>query len=196
VTVPLSEVLVAAARVGDVLDALGVRWYIGGSVASTLHGVPRATMDLDLIADLDPSQAQPLADALSDRMYVDADTIRDAARRRTTFNLIDDDTLVKIDVFCASRAPRHRARFDRVVQERFDGAAPHELPVCSAEDIVIAKLDWFDRTGRTSDRQWTDVLGVLKVRGDRLDRDLLHRLAGEEGLTDLLLRALDDAGRS
>src|SRR6266700_250535 len=90
-----------ALDVGRHLDAVGARWCIGGSVASSLHGVPRATLDVDLVADLREPQVAPLCAALIGDYYVDEDTCRWAVETRRSFNAIHQATMMKIDIFCA-----------------------------------------------------------------------------------------------
>jgi hypothetical protein len=190
----LAEPIAVTIIVADALDALGVSYAIGGSLASALHGVMRATMDAGLVADLRMGHAEPLAQALGDAFYADVEMMRDAIRRYGSFNLIHMDTMFKVDVFVAK--PRD---FDRSQLARRQLHLLGEDPQCyayvtSAEDIVLSKLEWYRMGGCVSDRQWRDVLGVLKVQGDRIDRDYLRRMATMLDVADLLERAFDEAG--
>jgi len=145
----LAEPIAVTLLVADALEALHVPYAIGGSLAGALHGVVRATMDADLVADLSLEQVEPLARALGDAFYADVASMH-------------------------SEDPERHAY------------------VISAEDIVLAKLDWYRMGNEVSDRQWLDVLGVLKVQGNRLDRDYMRRMADELGVADLLQRALGE----
>ncbi len=189
----LAEQIAVTMMVTDVLDALGVSYAIGGSFASALHGVMRATMDADLVADLRLEHTDPLAQALGNAFYADVEMMRDAVRRHSSFNLIHLETTFKVDVFVAK--PR---TFDRSQLARRQLYLLSEDPEChayvtSAEDIILSKLEWYRIGGEVSDRQWRDVLGVLKVQSDRLDRDYLRRMATELKVADLLERAFGEA---
>jgi hypothetical protein len=189
----LAEPIVVTLLVADALEALGVPYAVGGSLASAVHGVMRATMDVDLVADLRIEQVEPLAQALGDAFYADVEMMRNAVPQRSSFNLIHLETMFKVDVFVAK--PR---AFDRSQLARRQLQVLSEDPEChayvtSAEDIVLAKLEWYRLGGETSDRQWRDVLGVLKVQGDRLDREYMQRMAAELSVADLLRRAFEEA---
>ena len=178
----------------DVLERLGVAWYVGGSVASTVHGRFRATNDVDVIADLREEHASPIRAALEADHYVDDESIRDAVRRRTSFNLVHFGTGLKIDVFVAADSEYEAGvRARRVSESIGDAGSTRRLWVASAEDTILAKLGWYRRGGGTSERQWRDVQGVIELRGAALDLEYLHRWAPVLGVGDLLGQALTEA---
>jgi hypothetical protein len=116
--------------------------------------------------------------------------VRDALLRRRSFNVIHLETMVKVDVFVSCDRPFDRRAFDRARPAATGAGA--EIPVASAEDSVVAKLDWFRRGGETSERQWSDVVGVLRA-ATSIDEAHLRQGAAELGVADLLDRALDEA---
>jgi len=189
----LAEPIAVTLLVADALEALHVPYAIGGSLAGALHGVMRATMDADLVADLRLEQVEPLARALGDAFYADVASMRSAVHRRASFNVIHLESMFKVDVFCARPRAFDRSQLARRQLHMLSEDPERHAYVISAEDIVLAKLDWYRMGNEVSDRQWLDVLGVLKVQGDRLDRRYMWRMADELGVTDLLERALGEA---
>src|SRR5262245_55608723 len=104
------------AALGPVVDALqreGAQYRIGGSVASSVLGVPRSTLDVDLVTDLSAPSVGRFVAALEHDYYVDGDAVRDAVRRRASFNMIHLATMLKVDVFLAKAAPFDRISFAR-----------------------------------------------------------------------------------
>jgi hypothetical protein len=190
----LAEPIAVTRVVTDALEALGVEYAIGDSLASAVHGVMRATMDADLVADLRIEHAEPLAQALGDAFYADVEMMLDAIRRHASFNLIHLETMFKVDIFVAKPRPFDRSQLARRQLHLLSEDPQVHAYVTSAEDIILAKLEWYHIGGRVSDRQWRDVLGVLKIQGDRVDHDYLRRMATTLDVTDLLERALDEAG--
>jgi hypothetical protein len=189
-----SEILQVTRMVAAAFDAAGVRYFLGGSVASALYGEARSTRDVDLVAAMLLHHVEPVLAALGDRFYADATAIRIAVAAKRSFNVIHLETMVKVDIFIFKADAFGRSQFARRTPRQLGQDDPVSIYVASAEDTVLAKLQWYREGGGASDRQWTDVLGVLKVQGVTLDRAYLEEWARELGLTDLLRRALDDAG--
>lgn len=186
------EQLATVARVVHALEALGIPYAVGGSWASSVHGTARTTMDADVVVDLGIDRVAALARALGERVYLDVDVARNAVRTRSAFNAIDRDTGFKVDFFPLGERAYDRVAFER--RRRADLGEGLHCAFVSAEDIVLAKLAWYRAGGEVSDRQWGDVLGVLRTQGARLDRAYLAKWAGPLDLWDLLKRALGEAG--
>jgi len=180
--------------VARAFEALRVPYFLGGSMASSVHGIYRATADTDFVAALRPNHAEPLTRLLQPTFYADLEAIRAAIASHRCFNVIHLESILKVDVFVTSTAPFHLSQLRRRVLQSASRDGQSTLYIASAEDTVLAKLQWYRDGGGVSDRQWNDVLGVLKVQGAALDRAYLDEWARELGLTDLLGRALDDAG--
>ena len=189
------DLVAALLPVIEALDSLGVRYYVGGSVASSIHGVPRASIDADVIAELLSEQVAPLAARLSALFYLDEGRMRDAVERRLSFNVIHLATMFKIDVFVSKGRPFDveagaRARLEAL------GESPEapQARVASPEDTLLAKLEWYRRGGESSERQWSDITGLLRVRAGRLDLAYLADWAKALGVADLLERASRQVG--
>lgn len=185
----LSHPLLAVAAA---LDALGVRWAIGGSIASGAHGEPRSTNDIDIVAELDEIAARELVSLLGGAFYADADAAADAARRRSSFNVIDNVGFTKIDAFIPGRGPLGTGPLDRARQlDILPGV--RAFPVLGAEDVVLQKLRWYQLGGEVSDRQWRDIVQVLRANAATLDAAYLATVAKSESLEAMLTRARGDA---
>jgi hypothetical protein len=179
-------------QVTDILEQLAVPYAIGGSLASAVHGVMRATMDADLVADMRTEQVQPFVAALGNDFYADDQMIRDAVRRHTSFNILHLDTMFKVDIFVAKSRTFDHAQLTRRQMLQLGESATQTAYVVSAEDIILAKLEWYQLGNQVSDRQWRDIVGVLKVQDAQLDRAYVQHMARELGVVDLLARALDE----
>jgi hypothetical protein len=180
--------IAVALTITRTLHDLGIVYTIGGSIASSFAGEPRASIDIDIVAALDVSHVPALVAALSDDFYVDDEALRRAIRDRSTANLIHHLTQLKIDIFVAGGTPIDEQQLHR--RHPVDLGAGRRLYVHPPEDILLQKLRWYRRGGEQSDRQWRDVLGIVRVQGTRLDRDYLTENAPVLDVTDLLERAL------
>lgn len=174
------------------LEALEIPYFVGGSFASSFHGLPRSTQDADLVADLALEHVSPLIAHLGKGFYLDDERLSSAIRTRSSFNALHLPTMFKIDVFLLSDDPLARQEMER--RQRHHLGEGVDAYFASAEDTVLQKLRWYQLGNRVSERQWNDLLGVLRVQGDRLDRGYLDWGAGHLGVEELLAEALEAAG--
>jgi hypothetical protein len=189
------DILAVLTPIAEELERLHVPYYVGGSVASSVRGVARATADVDLVAALKPEHVQPLVDALQAHYYLDGEMVHDAIRRRSSANVIHLPTMLKADLFVPEAGAYAQEVFRRLQEESLDESSPgRRFPVPSAEDVVLAKLQWYEQGNRVSDRQWYDIVGVLKVQGPSIDLQYLRTWAAKLGLSDVLEHAIEDAG--
>jgi hypothetical protein len=187
------EPIVVTLLVVDVLESLQVPYFVVGSLASAVYGVTRATMDADLVADLRTGHAEPLAHGLGNAFYADPDTIRDAILRRSSFNVIHLATAFKVDMFVCRDQPYDREQLRRRTP-RPVGREPGRMAYfATVEDTVLSKLVWYRAGGDVSQRQWADVVGMLRVQRGDVDGEYLRAWAQELGLANLLERAVREA---
>ena len=187
------DLRLALAPVADALEALGVDYRVSGSVASSALGVGRSTLDIDLVADLPLRDVDAFVERLGDAFYADGDMMRDAIRRRSSFNVIHLATMMKIDVFILKQRAFDRQAFTRVTPAALDQQHDRLFPLTTAEDIILHKLEWYRLGDGASGRQWDDILGVVRIQGASLDRAYLERWARDLGVDDLLERVLTEA---
>ena len=185
----LVDPVAIALQVGARLDLLGVDWVTGGSLASSVHGEPRATQDVDMVVDLRARHVKPLWEALRRDYYADADEMHAAVKGATSFNAVHYDSAIKVDFFIAGD--------DAFEAERLANRQRVELPagvlyVDTAEHALLRKLEWYRRGGEVSERQWRDVQAITRIQGARLDHDRLRLWAERLGVTDLLQRVLSE----
>lgn len=176
-----------------VLEELGVPYVIGGSFASSVHGAPRTTNDVDVVCDIRPEHVDRLASALGREYYMSKDAAREAIRARGSFNLIHVETAVKVDVFVAGTDPLNAEGLRARVRVQVSSEPEAWLYVNTPEHTILHKLAWYRRGGEASDRQWRDVLTMLRVQGSRLDQRVLDEWAPRLKVADLLERARAEA---
>ena len=186
------DALTVALHVARALESLEIPYLVGGSLASSLHGIPRSTVDVDVVVDLHIEQAESLVARLIDSYYVDIDSVREAVRARGSFNIIHLATMVKVDLFVASEDAVSRRQIERRQTFVVDDETGETLAVASAEDTVVQKLRWYELGRHVSERQWLDVCGILKVKGRDLDLTYMQGAASELGVQELLTKALEE----
>lgn len=175
----------------EALERLGVRHYVVGSVASSFHGKPRLTLDADLVAELGPQHAAPLRQQLETTYYIDEDMILEAIDRRRSFNVVHFDTSMKLDIYVPP--PTEYAQLALSRAQPHEVGAEHPLMLGSAEDILLYKLYWYRLGNEVSDRQWSDIMGILEVQL-ALDGAYLEQWAASLGVADLLKKAKAKSG--
>jgi hypothetical protein len=176
------------------LESLKIPYMVGGSFAASYYGFPRNTQDADLIVAMTWDDVDRFVNAFIPEFYLDRGLIEDALRRHTSFNIVHLESTFKVDFFVLRQGSFDQESFSRRRLRRIDPHQDVEMFVQSAEDTVLAKLDWYRLGGGVSEIQWRDVVGVLKAQGDRLDLSYVNRWARELGLLDLLERAKQEAG--
>jgi len=179
-------------RLLEALNRLEIPYMVGGSLASSIHSIPRSTNDVDIIADLPPRYAGPLVELLQPDFYVDRpDAVEGALRAGRMFNLIHLASGYKFDIYPLPPDPYSHAAFARrLVQCYSFGGQTLRFYVSSPEDVILAKLCWYRDGGRVSERQWSDVLDVSRIQKGLLDLTYLRRWAAALAVTDLLEEAL------
>jgi hypothetical protein len=197
-----------AQKIASILLPLNIPYVVGGSVASSLLGENRSTQDLDLVIDLESRTAQRLIDAMSGEFYISESAVTEAiaksrtAPRESSFNVIYLPSMEKADIFVmsadifvmSSDDPFSALLMSRRQLYPVSGLTEEGIYIYSPEDIVLQKLSWYKLIPGGSQKQWRDVLGVLKVQGERLDLAYLNQWAVTLQLTDLLSGALLQSG--
>ncbi len=170
-------------------DSLGIRYFVGGSVASSFHGAMRSTMDVDIVADLGLSHVNPILASVANEFYASGPAMRDAIERRSSFNLIHLPTSFKVDVFVSRRRAFDVSCFDRSSVNRI-GTAENgiDMPLASVEDILLAKLEWYREGNEVSQRQWDDVTRLMKLHRTNMDWSYLESTSDELQVRNLLDR--------
>lgn len=186
----LAEPIAITQQISLELERLGIKYLVGGSLASSLHGVPRATQDVDMVADIQQQHIPFFVKALEADFYVDAGMIREAIQRQSSFNVIHLATMFKADIFILKSDKFSREEMARREPYQVTDRAEEKLFIASAEDVIVHKLYWYKLGGKVSERQWNDALGVLQVRKDRLDITYLFHAAQLRGVVALLKKAL------
>ena len=187
------DALTVARQVARALESVGIDYLIGGSMASSLVGEPRSTLDVDFVVRMSEQQIEPFVDALGDDFFVDPQSLSRAARERSSANLIHAHSAMKADLFVIGSLPHEQVQMDRRRRVQISDDPTDVLYVRSPEDTIVQKLRWYRLGGEISDRQWRDVLAVLRLNRTSLDRGYLESSAKAFGVHDLLSRADSEA---
>lgn len=186
----VQDSITLAAHLHPVFETLGIAYYITGGVAAIAYGEPRTTQDLDIVLAIRPQDIRALADALEQAgFYVPG--VEDASSgRMRTLQITHVESIARADLMIAEDSEFDRIKFER--KQQYDLPGGIAVYLASPEDIILNKICW----GQTSqsEKQWRDVLGVLKAQGEALDYSYLVQWADHLGILDALNRALIEAG--
>lgn len=180
-------------KVTGIFEKLRVPYVIGGSLASALYGMVRATQDSDIVAEMHFEHIQPFISALQDEFFIDEAMIAESIQRNSSFNIIHRETMFKVDVFVPHSRPFLKSQLARAQKQTFSFETEVSAKFASPEDTILSKLEWYRMGGEVSDRQWRDILGVLKTRAGELEIDYMLKWAQELRVMDLLTRALKES---
>jgi hypothetical protein len=191
---PNDESVKALREVLAALDRLGIAYALGGSWASSLLGKMRFTHDADVAVEPFPGKEADFCAAFGDDYYVSLDAVRDAVRRRSSFNVIHLPSGFKVDLFVRKDRPFDQSVLARRQPRELAEGAGQAVMMVSPEDVILLKLEWYRLGGEASEQQWRDVLGVFEVQAGKLDQAYLDRWAAHLNVTDLLQRARQESG--
>ena len=184
----IDDLVAALSPVVDAFRQLQIPHYVAGSVASSYHGAARSTMDVDLVCELSPEHVPAFVSLFDADYYVSESAVRDAVRRKSCFNLIHLPTSFKVDIFISRQRSFDASSMARAQVGRLGHQMTIDVPIATAEDTIISKLEWFRKTDETSERQWDDVSRLVLLLGDAADFNYLHAAAESVGVSDLLDR--------
>lgn len=186
----MDDLQAALGPVTSTFQRLSIRFFVGGSVASSFHGAIRSTMDVDLVCSIASADAIPFVTALGDDFYASLPAIRDAIERKTCFNLVHYPTSFKIDVFVSRGRQFDLVAMDRAQPQPLMSPEMPLIPIATVEDSILSKLECFRMTDETSQRQWHDVELLVEIHAGSLDMEHLRQMADTIGVADLLSRLL------
>ncbi len=188
------EIIEVTLVVAEILNDLDIDYYVGGSLASSAFGLARATMDVDIVADMKMGHVSRIVGKLKKSFYIDQEMVERAIREKSSFNIVHLESMFKVDIFVPPDRPFEKQVFSRRLSRAVTEDGSKQLFFSSPEDIILRKLVWYNSGGRISDRQWSDVLGVFKVQSENLDQAYLELWAVKLGVSDLLDKAYQDSG--
>jgi hypothetical protein len=187
-----NEPIEVTIKVTALFEKLGVPYLIGGSLASTLYGMVRTTQDSDIVAEMRLEHLPAFLAALQDEFYMDDEMMAEAIRCQASFNIIHRESMFKVDVFIPRPRPFLQSQLARAQRQTFALETEVSARFASPEDTILSKLEWYRLGADVSERQWRDILGVLKTRAGELDVAYLRQWASELRVDDLLERALHE----
>ncbi len=179
--------------IAHVFDELNVRYVVVGSFASSVRGMTRATNDVDIVADIHAEQATAFIARVEEGFYVSEQGVRRAIEEHRSFNLIHFDSSFKVDIFIPPPDGFGWQQLAHRQAEEVDPQGERQVYVATAEDTILAKFLWFRQGGEVSTKQWADILGVIKIRRDVLDKAYLREHAQKLEVLTLLERALAES---
>jgi hypothetical protein len=185
-----------AINVATIFESLEVQYALGGSVAASLFGEPRTTIDIDFATRIELPQFEALLATAGAEFYVPEHHARKAIEAAGSFNLIHHQSGLKVDVFVLGDGLLDIRQIERHVRHVVALNPITEMWITAPDDLILRKLTWFREGGEVSDRQWRDIARLLEAQQQFLDFSDMRVVASELGLDELLSRAIDDAQRN
>lgn len=188
-----SEISFALEPLVELFKELNISYYICGSIASSSYGTSRATQDIDLVSDISEQLVNVLVDNLKSYYFIDGDMIKEAIKTESSFNLIHLKTMMKLDIFILRNDLFHKNTIQRKIEDTIDNDEKSiKIYLSSPEDVILSKLDWYVKGNEVSERQWLDIIGVIKVQKENLDIPYLKKWSLELKVNKLLNRAFTE----
>lgn len=168
--------------VTDVLERLGLRYFVTGSVATIFFGEPRFTNDIDIVADLPAHRIRDLCAAFpAEEFYLDEEAVRRAVSRQRQFNILHPASGLKVDVMVPADNAFNRSRFARI--RRLKPASDYDAAFASPEDVILKKLEYYQEGG--SEKHLRDIGGILRISGEQLDLAYIDDWSARLGLSEI-----------
>ncbi|BAB76171.1 hypothetical protein ACN23B_22430 [Anabaena sp. FACHB-709] len=188
----IQDSITLAGELHQIFESINIPYYVSGGVASSIHGEPRSTRDLDLVIEIQPDQIDLLVVTLETAgYYCPVGAIEELKRgREQTLNITHTETIANADLYITDASPFALSQMARRILPDLDGISP--FWVASPEDTILQKLLWSRHS--QSEKQWRDVLGILKLQALNLDYAYLTQWAEDLNLVDAFSRALSEAG--
>jgi hypothetical protein len=179
-------------RTVETLNKLSIPYVVGGSFASSFHGLLRTTNDVDIVVIIEDVKIKLLVEEFENDFYVDEEMIKRAVRQKSSFNMIHFDTTFKVDVFIAKPGFQEK-EIERRQLKKLGTDSNYAFYFSTPEDIILAKLDWYRKGNYVASQQWSDISNVIRIQSERLDIEYLRYWASELNLSDLLEQALEES---
>ncbi len=185
-----------AVLASELFESLGVKHFVGGSTASSYYGESRSTHDVDIAVALRPEHVAALLRRAAGEFFVEPEFVGEAVRHSRMFTMVHRQAFVKVDVYVRPLEGFFESEIRRARLLEIRRAPPGEAWLPSPEDIVLQKLAWYQKGECVSERQWRDVLGVLRNWRERVDVAYLRKWAKELDVLSLLEKALVQAAEA
>jgi hypothetical protein len=177
-----------------VFTTLGIPYALGGSMASSVYGTWRSTLDADITVEPFLGKEAQVVAGFGEDYYISMPAVQQAVQQRSSFNIINTSTGFKVDVFVRKDRPFEQSAMSRRVTVDLPDAPGEPLVLYTPEDVILFKLWWYRLGQESASQQWSDILGVVKVQAGKLDQVYLDHWAADLGVSDLLQRARQESG--
>ncbi len=162
------------------LEQAGMQYMMTGSMAMAIYSTPRMTRDIDMVIQVSPEDISKIVNLFRDDFYIDETSVRQAVQNRGMFNIIHNESIIKVDFIVRKNEEYRTQEFSRRQQIEIEGVS---IAVVAPEDLILSKLVWAKQSN--SELQLRDVRRMVAVLKD-LDNDYLKKWSGELGVEDLL----------